>query len=57
MEHRNYISLVDEIVMDAYRVVGCFPDTKQEADSMCDYLEQRIKMLCKEVKGAFSQEH
>ena len=54
MGHKNYISLVDEIISNAEREVDCFSDTKEEAESLCDYLERRIKDLCDNVKGGFN---
>ena len=54
MLHKNYISLVDEIIRNAENEVDCFSDTKEEAETLCNYLEQRIKDLCKNVKAGFS---
>ena len=56
MEHRNYITLVDEIIRHSYKEMAYFADTRKEAESMCDYLEQRIKELCKDVKEGLSKE-
>lgn len=54
MRHKTYISLVDEIVHNAQKEVDCFSDTKEEAESLCEYLERRIEDLCKNVKAGFS---
>ena len=54
MGHKNYISPVDEIVRNAQKEVDCFSDTKEEAETLCDYLERRISELCCEVKAGFS---
>lgn len=56
MGHKNYITLVDEIVRNARKEVDCFADTKEEAESLCDYLERSIKELCKNVTDGFSKE-
>lgn len=56
MEHKNHITLVDEIVRNAYREVDCFADTKEEVETLCDYLERSIQELCKNVKDGFSAE-
>ena len=56
MGYRNYISLVDEIVRNTRKEVDYFADTKEEAESLCDYLERSIRELCKDVKAGFSRE-
>ena len=53
MGHRNYIGLVDEIIRNTRKEVDYFADTKEEAESLCDYLERSIKELCKDVKVGF----
>ena len=56
MGHRNYITLVDEIIRNTHKEVDCFADTKEEVESLCDYLERQIKELCKNVRDGFSEE-
>lgn len=56
MGHRNYITLVDEIVRNASKEVDCFADTKEEAETLCEYLERRIQELCNNVREGFSSE-
>lgn len=55
MEHKNHISLVDNIIRNAESEIDCFSDTREEAESLCDYLERRIKELCDNVKAGFSK--
>jgi len=55
MRHQNYITLVDEIVRNARKEVDCFADTKEEVESLCEYLERSIQELCKNVKDGFME--
>ena len=55
MVHKNYITLVDEIVRNASKEVDRFADSKEEAETLCEYLERSIQELCKNVREGFSE--
>jgi hypothetical protein len=55
MGHENYITLVDEIVRNASKEVDRFADSKEEAETLCEYLERSIQELCKNVREGFSE--
>ena len=53
--NKNYINVVDEIIHNVKKEVDYFADTKEEAESLCEYLDRRIQALCKDVKDGFKE--
>ena len=56
MTYRNYIDLVDSLIKQICKETDGFADTKDEAETMCNYLEQQIKWLCVDIKNGVSEE-
>lgn len=50
MPYKNYIDLVDSLIKHIYKEADGFADDQAEADQLCNYLEQRIKEVYRDLK-------
>jgi hypothetical protein len=56
MPYKNYIDLVDTLIKHIYKETDSFADDQDEAYKLANYLEQRIKEVCRHLKEGGSYE-
>ena len=56
MPYKNYIDLVDTLIKQIYKETDGFADDQDEAYKLANYLELRVKEVCRHLKEGGSYE-